>query len=96
MPMSKQKQREKLYAEIADRLSAYRASHNRKNPARIFMSKPLYELLAGIKWDDLPKDATPKMFTATISAYDSDKMEYSFSEALYEVETKQKEGSALF
>lgn len=90
------KTKEKIYAEIADRISAYRASHQRRYPARLFMSKPLYKFLAGIKWDDLPKDVTPKMFTVPISAYDSNKMEYSLSEAVYEADAKQKEGSALF
>ena len=84
--MSKQKQRERLYAEIAERISAYRASHQRRNPTRLFMSKPLYEFLAGIKWENLPKDVTPKMFHVPISAYDSDKMEYSFAEVTYQAE----------
>lgn len=76
--------REKMCAEIGDKISAHRQTHGRNSITRIYMSKPLYRLLSGINWDDIPKERRPSLFNIEIKAFDSDKMEYSFAGVLYE------------
>lgn len=76
--------REKMCARIGDQISAHRQTHGRNSITRIYISKPLYRLLSGINWDDIPKERRPSLFNIEIKAFDSDKMEYSFAGVLYE------------
>lgn len=82
--------KEKTCAQIADRVSAYRRTHGRNSLQRIYISKPLYRFIAGQKWESVPKERKPTLFGIEVKAFDSDKMEYSFAGATYEVEEVKK------
>ena len=76
--------KDKACARIADRISAHRQTYGRNSLKRIYMSKPLFVFLVGkTRAAKLLKGKTIILFGIETVVYDSDEMEYSFTECLY-------------
>lgn len=85
------KKNEKMFVLIADRVSAYRMTYGINSLQRIYMSKSLFVFLVGkTRAAKLLKEESITLFGIETVLFDSDKMEYSFAGATYEVEEVKK------
>lgn len=77
--------KEKVCAQIADKISAHRAIHGRNSIKRIYMSTALYEFLTGKKYCP-KKPLNANLLGYEIKLYESDKMEYSFTDCIFGIQ----------
>lgn len=85
------KKNEKTFVLIADRVSAYKRTYGINSLQRIYMSKPLFVFLVGkTRAAKLLKEENVTLFGIETVLFDSNKMEYSFAGATYEVEEVKK------
>lgn len=81
------KKKDKACARIADRIAAHRQTYGRNSLKRIHMSKPLFVFIVGkTRAAKLLKEKTITLFGIETVVYDSDEMEYSFTEYVFEAE----------
>lgn len=85
------KEKEKELARIGDRISAHRLTYGRNSLQRIYMSKPMLLLLfSKTRVAKLLKEESITLFGIETVIFDSNKAEYSFAGATYEVEEVTK------
>ena len=73
---------------IADKIWAYRESYGRQSLKRINISTALYKSITGTTYD---YKGNVQLFGIETSVYESDKLEYSFSNEVFEINTGKKE-----
>lgn len=91
MKKKEKTQTTKMFALIADRISAYRMTYGRNSLQRIYMSKSMFVFLVGkTRAAKLLEEENVTLFGIETVLFDSDKMEYSFAGATYEAEEVKK------